>query len=102
MTYKYRYKTNPIFPYQTNTHKLKKRQPLKNISHSTFEDNFHYKNTFNNFPLLNKILEPIEKMIGRKINFDDIILIALIYLLYSEKDNENNVLLLCLIFILLG
>jgi len=102
MTYKCRYKNNPIFPYSNKVHKLKKKQPLKNTSFNNSKDNFYYKENMYSSGFLDNFLSPIEKMIGRKIYFDDIILVALIYLLYTEKDDENNTLLLCLIFILLG
>jgi len=101
MTYKCRYKNNPIFPYSNKFHKLKKGQPLKSTSCSTSDTSFssHYK--INKTGLFDKLLSPIEKFIGRKIDLDDIILVALIYLLYTEKDDENTTLLLCLIFILI-
>lgn len=102
MTYRCRYRNNPLFPYSTKIHKLKKRQPLKNTSFDYSKDNFYYTKKLNSFGFLDKFLAPIEKMIGRKIYFDDIILVALLYLLYTEKNDENNTILLCLIFILLG
>ena len=104
MTYTCRYKNNPMFPYSKKTHKLKKGQPLKSTASNTSKDDFFYpqKGNFYFSGMFNKFLTPIEKMLGRKIHFDDIILVALIYLLYTEKDDENNTLLLCLIFILLG
>lgn len=104
MTYTCRYKNNSIFPYSNKPHKLKKGQPVKSTACNTSKDDFFYTKKGNSSfaGIFDNFLAPIEKMIGRKINFDDIILIALIYLLYTEKDDENNTLLLCLIFILLG
>jgi hypothetical protein len=55
-------------------------------------------NIFSN--ILKSILSPVENAIGRKISFDDLLLVALVYLLYTEKDDDNNVLLLCLLFLL--
>jgi len=102
MNYRCSYRNNPMFPYSNTTHKLKKRQPLKSTASDNSKDNFYFKKKLNSPGFLDKFLTPVEKFIGRKIYFDDIILVSLIYLLYTEKDNENNTLLLCLIFILLG
>ena len=57
--------------------------------------------TFSASSLLNSILSPIENILGRKIEFDDILLLGLIYIIFTEKNKENNTLLLCLLFILL-
>ena len=102
MTYTCRYRNNSMFPYSPKIHKLKKGQPLKSTASDSSKDDFYNRKKFNSLGFLDTILAPVEKMIGRKINFDDIILVALIYLLYTEKDDENTTLLLCLIFILLG
>lgn len=104
MNYKCSY-NNSTFPY--NRANKNSNNPQKSSSVDYSVDNFsssktahqqHASNIFSSF--LNNALSPIEKAIGRKINFDDLLLIALIYLLYTEKDNENNLLLLCLIFLL--
>ena len=104
MTYTCRHKTNPIFPYPNKFHKLKKGQPSKSTASKTYKDDFFYNQKVDSHfsDIFDKLLSPVEKILGRKIHFDDIILIALIYLLYTEKDDENTTLLLCLIFVLLG
>ena len=95
MYYKCNYKTNPIFPYENTSHKIQRAKSCETTSfHKTTDTNFNIPKFLDNF------LYPIEKIIGRKICFDDIVLIALIYILYTEKNDENNTLLLCLVFIL--
>lgn len=99
MNYKCSY-NNSTFPYN---HRNKNKQPSYNVSEEKkieFENekNPPVENIFSG--ILSSILSPLEKMIGRKINFDDLLLVALIYLLYTEKENDNNILLLCLIFLL--
>lgn len=101
MTYQCRNAQNPIFPYgsrekirkppssSSKTDNHEKKQPLKNA-------NTLFSGLFDSF------LGPVEKLLGRKIKFDDLLLVGLIYLLFTEKENEDTSLLLCLLFILLG
>jgi len=106
MTYSYKYRNNPSFPYtkrkiiksnmQNNPPPSKKEEPAiepKKEQSSFFDSSF-----------LQSFLAPVEKLIGRKIGFDDILLVALIYILFTEKesDNDNKTLILCLLFILIG
>jgi len=92
MTYSWRYKNNPSFPYKkTNFH----RKATLNSENADVS-------SFSGLSFLNSILSPIENFIGRKIDFDDILLLAIIYVIFTEKNKENNTLLLCLLFILLG
>ena len=91
MTYSCRYKNNPYFPYsKQNTYQNKKKAENSDAS------------SFSVSSLLTSILSPIENILGRKIEFDDILLLGLIYMIFTEKNKENNTLLLCLLFILLG
>lgn len=92
MVYSCKHKNNPTFPYnkqKTCVESIKKTEnaDASSVSASTF---------------FSSILSPIENFIGRKIEFDDILLIAIIYVVFTEKNKENNTLLLCLLFILLG
>ena len=103
MNYRCSYK-NSTFPYNRGNKKIEKKTEIPCVDSSV--DNFSTpkkdisssSNIFSNF--INNALSPVEKAIGRKITFDDLLLIALIYLLYTEKDDDNNILLLCLIFLL--
>lgn len=91
MTYSCRYKTNPSFPYsKQNTYQHNKKAENSDAS------------AFSASSLLSSILSPIENILGRKIEFDDILLLGLIYIIFTEKNKENNTLLLCLLFILLN
>ena len=92
MKYSCKYKNNPTFPYNkfvssNDTSKKAEKADVSSVS---------------DFSFLNSILSPIENFIGRKIEFDDILLLAIIYVIFTEKNKENNTLLLCLLFILLG
>jgi len=89
MTYSCKYKHNPNFPYNKLKSSSLKREKadVPSVSNSSF---------------INSILSPIEKILGRKIEFDDLLLLAIIYVIFTEKNKENNTLLLCLLFILLG
>lgn len=93
MTYSCRYKKNPGFPYKKTTYSpfftdsKKEKKETSNIFDVSF---------------FTSLLSPIESLLGRKIHFDDILLVALIYIIFTEKNSDNNTLLLCLIFILLG
>ena len=103
MNYKCSY-NNSTFPYnqshKNSTQKSEKSDScVENSVNTVKKNNPSIPNIFSN--ILESILAPIEKAIGRKISFDDLILVALIYLLYTEKDNDNNVLLLCLLFLLI-
>jgi len=116
MNYYPRYQSNPQFPYPKktlhrpntcpsaqNTEKLHKNvEPPKQKQQKNSRQ--ESKNAFFDKALdsLSTVLEPIENFLGRKIQFDDILLVVLIYIIFTEKDNENNTLLLALIFILLG
>lgn len=101
MNYKCSY-NNSTFPYNRMNNKKKESQSVDSSTYNSIEsnepENPHVSNMFSN--ILNSILSPVENALGRKINFDDLLLVALIYLLYTEKDNDNNVLLLCLLFLL--
>lgn len=104
MNYRCSYK-NSTFPYNRGNKKVEKKTEIPcvdtsvdNFSTQKKEHTSHSSNIFSSF--INNALSPIEKAIGRKITFDDFLLIALIYLLYTEKDDDNNILLLCLIFLL--
>ena len=82
MVYRCRYKKNDLFPYKNK----------KKLNGCTYKSNTFFE----------KFFSPFENIVGRKIDFDDIILVFLIYLLYTEKDNDNTTLILCLLFILIG
>ena len=102
MNYRCSY-NNSTFPYKKTSKKSTEPQynprfSVDNSVDNVNEFNISSTNIFHN--ILKSIFSPIENAIGRKINADDLILVALIYLLYTEKDNENNVLLLCLLFLL--
>lgn len=102
MNYKCSYK-NSTFPYNQSHKNSTQNSEESNFCVDKFVNNVQkinpaVSNIFSN--ILESILSPIEKAIGKKISFDDLILVALIYLLYTEKDNDNNVLLLCLLFLL--
>lgn len=90
MTYSYKYKQNPSFPYNSSkkTHSLPFDSKEKDIF-SFLENSF-----------FSSIFSPIENFLGRKIAIDDILLIFIIYIIFTEKEKENNTLLLCLLFIL--
>lgn len=90
MKYSCKYKTNPFFPYDKK-HSSKKEE-LNNSNADV--------SSFSGFNFLDSILSPIENLIGRKIEFEDILLIGIIYVIFTEKNKENNTLLLCLLFIL--
>ena len=92
MTYSCKYKNNPYFPYhKKHPHQSSKKRcenaDVSSVSNSSF---------------LSSFLSPIEKFLGKKIEFDDFLLLAIIYVIFTEKNKENNTLLLCLLFILLG
>ncbi|MBP3284866.1 MAG: hypothetical protein J6M02_05145 [Clostridia bacterium] len=116
MNYYSHYQSNPIFPYKKTLHRPNSASsaPSKEITpqvatpppHHSQEKNNRQdkKNAFFDKTLrsLSTVLEPIEKILGRKIEFDDILLVVLIYIIFTEKEGENNTLLCCLIFVLLG
>lgn len=105
MTYSYNYRNNPSFPY--NKRKIIKKSNSSNPPSQKKEEKIaeskKEQSSFLDSSFIKTFLEPVEKFIGRKIGFDDILLVALIYILFTEKDdeNDNKTLLLCLIFILL-
>lgn len=88
MTYSCRYKNNPSFPYNKSPHRQEneKKADVSSFLGSSF---------------FSSVLSPIENIIGRKIEFEDILLLGIIYVIFTEKNKENNTLLLCLLFILL-
>ena len=92
MTYSCRYKNNPAFPYNKISYQNKTTKKQEKADVSSLLD----------MSFLNSFLSPVEKILGRKIEFDDILLIGIIYIIFTEKNKENNTLLLCLLFILLG
>ena len=92
MTYSCKYKNNPAFPYNKINTRQENKKKSENSDVSSFSD----------LSFLSSFLSPIENIIGRKIAFDDILLLAIIYVIFTEKNKENNTLLLCLLFILLG
>ncbi len=92
MTYSCRYKTNPSFPYTKIPTQQKNGKRSEKADVSSFSES----------SILSCFLSPIENILGRKIEFDDILLIGIIYVIFTEKNKENNTLLLCLLFILLG
>lgn len=106
MTYSYNYRNNPSFPY--NKRKTIKKATIPNTLPPKKEEkkaeSKKEQSSFLDSSFIQNLLAPIEKILGRKIGFDDILLVALIYILFTEKDSEtdNKTLLLCLIFILLG
>ena len=91
MKYSFKYKTNPSFPYNKELSTTKDNKKRENPDVSSFSTSF-----------LNSILSPIENFIGRKIEFEDLLIIGIIYVIFTEKNKENNTLLLCLLFILLS
>ena len=92
MKYSCKYKNNPTFPYNKlkNTYKTSKERPNSDVS------------SFSTSSIIKSVLSPIENLLGRKIEFDDILLLGIIYVIFTEKNKENNTLLLCLLFILLS
>ena len=90
MKYSCRYKNNPTFPY-TKTITCKKDGKKTSNTDASKQTEISFFDT---------ILSPIENILGRKIAFDDILLLAIIYVIFTEKNKENNTLLLCLLFIL--
>ena len=73
-----------------NTYKTSKERPNSDVS------------SFSTSSIIKSVLSPIENLLGRKIEFDDILLLGIIYVIFTEKNKENNTLLLCLLFILLS
>ena len=90
MKYSCKYKTNPSFPYdkECTSKKEELNKPNADVS------------SISGLGFLDVFLSPIENLIGRKIEFEDILLIVIIYVIFTEKNKENNTLLLCLLFIL--
>ena len=100
MTYNCRYTTNSIFPYRRKINNYKKNQKNSPTSSCNIENAFSINSFFSNS--FNNLFKPIEKIIGRKIAFDDLLLVGIIFLLFTEKERSDNTLLLCLLFILVG
>ena len=108
MTYSCRYRNNSSFPYSKRTIQNKNAKSSKKTDSPPQENCYREKDekkeqsSFLDSSFLRSFLDPIEKLIGRKICFDDILLIILIYILFTEKEEEsdNKTLLLCLAFIL--
>ena len=90
MTYSYRYKSNPSFPYN----KINSQEKITGNKQNTDVASLP------GLSFLDSILSPIENIIGRKIEFDDFLLLIIIYVIFTEKNKENTSLLLCLLFIL--
>ena len=114
MNYYSHYQSSPIFPYKktlrspNSTHCMQQtkssssKPPLGNIQEKSSKQKNSSTFLSKILPSLSTALEPIEKILGRKIEFDDILLVVLIYVIFTEKEGENNTLLCCLLFILLG
>lgn len=110
MTYSCRYNNNSTFPYskrkiqnKTNCQSEKNSSPKEDYCENPSKENTKKEqSSFLDSSFLRTFLDPIEKLIGRKIGFDDILLVLLIYILFTEKeeDNDNKTMLLCLAFIL--
>lgn len=104
MNYSYNYRNNPSFPY--NKRKISKKSNTSKEPEKKEKTNSNKKelSSFLDSSFIQSLLTPIEKLIGRKISFDDILLLALIYILFTEKEenNDNKTLILCLLFILIG
>ena len=106
MTYSYNYRNNPSFPY--NKRKIIEKTTINNTSNQNDEEKTKEvkkePSSFLDSSFIHSFLSPIEKILGRKIEFDDILLVLLIYILFTEKNNENDnkTLLISLLFILLG
>lgn len=115
MNYYPLYISNPQFPYQkrelrspttcksstkqNHSKKIEALPPKNEKKQQTESKNDFFNKTLDS---ASAILEPIEKLLGRKIQFDDILLVVLIYIIFTEKDTDNNTLLLALVFVLLG
>jgi len=90
MKYSCKYKTNPSFPYNKECTSKKESLSKSNADASSFSSSSFF----------SSFLSPIENLMGRKIEFEDILLIGIIYVIFTEKNKENTSLLLCLLFIL--
>ena len=102
MTYTYHKKRNSPFPFGRRR-KSKKKAPPSSNNKPIIEAPYRHKKSS---PLFNGaldfIIKPIEQRIGRKIDFDDILLVALIILIMTNKEDDDLTLLICLGFILIG
>jgi len=102
LTYTYHKKRNSPFPFGRRR-KSKKKAPPSNNNKPIIEAPCRHKKSS---PLFNGaldfIIKPIEQRIGRKIDFDDILLVALIVLIMTNKEDDDLTLLICLGFILIG
>lgn len=103
MTYTYHKKRNSPFPFGRRRKSKKKAPPSCNCNKPVIEAPCRHKKSS---PLFNgalaSILKPIEQRIGRKVDFDDILLVALIVLIMTNKEDDDLTLLICLGFILIG
>ena len=109
MTYSCRYRNNSAFPYskrtiqnKTNKNSTKSNSKKQENCYNEPEENVKKEqSSFLDSSFLRSFLDPIEKLIGRKICFDDILLILLIYILFTDKEEEsdNQTSLFCLAFI---
>ena len=106
MTYSYKYRNNPSFPYTKR--KITKKTVQNDAPTPKKEEKVTEQkkepSSFLDSSFIHTFLDPVEKLLGRKIGFDVILLVVLIYILFTEKDgdNDNKTLLLCLLFILIG
>ena len=103
MTYTYHKKRNSSFPFGRRRKSKKKAPPSNNSNKPIIEAPCRHKKSS---PLFNGaldfIIKPIEQRIGRKIEFDDLLLVALIVLIMTNKEDDDLTLLICLGFILIG
>lgn len=114
MTYSCKYSNSSSFPYskrriyQTNNYQKNHNSgcvnEAPNYCKQEEKESKKTKNSFFNSSYIHSLLEPVEKLLGRKLSFDDMLLLVLIYILFTEKesDNDNKTLILCLLFILMG
>lgn len=106
MNYTHSYRNNPSFPYskrKISNHSQSEKIEQKTTQKSTVSTKKEQYSSLNS-SFFNSILLPIEKLIGKKIEIDDLLLLLLIYILLTEKETENDskTLLLCLLFIILN
>lgn len=97
MTYSCKYKRNPVFPYKHSNEKHNVHTQHTQTSKGKNKEPSNCESSF-----FNSLLSPVENILGRKIEFDDILLVILIYVIFTEKDKDNHTLLICLLFILLN
>lgn len=108
MTYNCKYRSNPSFPYQhtikKHTYNKKSQETFVSCNKSDEKEEkskSFFDRVFFDKAFIKKLLSPVENFLGREVCFDDLLLVVLIYLLFTEKENEDKTLLICLFFILL-